>query len=913
MRKIILFTLAFSAYFNGFSQVKIARLFSENLVEPMGLGVRQPRFTWQLEGTVRNTKQTAYQLQVYAHDQLVWDSGKIQSDSSVFVAYRGPALESNTHYRWAVTVWDNHTGHAARSDLASFHTGLFSQADWKAKWITPGFAVDSLDKPDPDLERPSPYLRKTFATAKTVKSATLFATAHGLYEAYVNGKRVGDQYFTPGWTSYHNRLQYQAYDVTSLLGKRNAISVMLASGWFRGNIGWGRTTNFYGNHVALLLQLEITYTDGTTATVVSDESWKVSTGKITYSEMFHGEHIDFALEKDGWMTPGYDDTDWQNAKLGDFDKNNLVATQSEGVREREVFKPKSIFVTPKGEHVIDFGQNLTGWIRMKAQGKAGHEIKLYHAEVLDSAGNFFTENLRSAKAEDIYRLKDDKATTLQPHFTFHGFRYVKVVDYPGVMDPENFEAVALYSDIDETGHFTCSNPLLNQLQSNIQWGQKGNFLDIPTDCNQRNERLGWTGDIQVFARTGLFNMRAHAFLVKWLDDVKAEQTPEGEIPNWVPTHGGRKNMAAWADAITIVPWELYRAYGDVNILANCYGSMKAYVESIRKVTQDDLWDKAATFGDWLAYTPEKGEKKSPVTSKPLIAQAYYANSIRILAKSAAVLGKKADATAYEALLERVTTAFHKAFIDEDGNLRAQTQGAHVIALDFGMVPRALEQRTADRLAALVQEYGHFTTGFLASPPLCRVLVEHGHRDLAFALLERTEYPSWLYPITMGATTFWERWNGIRPDGSFQTHNPKSNSFNHYAHAAIGDFLYRKIAGLATDERPSGVGYKHIVIDPMPGGSLTAAGASLHTYYGTASSGWRMEGNKLVLTVKVPVNTTATIHLPAGDKRLITEGGQPLAAVTDIAITDRKANGKADAISIQVGSGDYHFEIDGTNK
>lgn len=895
-----------SGFLFGVSQTQVARLFTENLTDPMGLDVSQPRFTWQLEGKCRNTVQTAYQLFVFEGEELIWDSGKIRSDSSVLVAYRGPSLESNTRYRWLVTVWDNHNDHPIHSDEAFFHTGFLNQSDWKAKWITSGFAIDSLEKPDPFFERPSPYFRKVFNTDKTVKSATLFATAHGLYEAYINGKRVGDLHFTPGWTSYPTRLQYQAYDVTQLLGKTNAISVILANGWYRGNIGWGRTTNFYGNHVALLLQLVVTYTDGSIATIVSDGSWKVSTGKITYSEMFHGEHTDFNSEPEGWMLPSYDDEQWHDVKVADFSKSNLVATLSEGVREQEVFKPVRIFTTPKGEKVIDFGQNLTGWVRMKVKGKAGHQVKLYHAEVLDKDGNFFTENLRSAKAEDSYILKDDKEITVQPHFTFHGFRYVKVVNYPGGIKPENFEAVALYSDIDQTGSFSCSHPMINQLHSNIQWGQKGNFLDIPTDCNQRNERLGWTGDIQVFARTGLFNMRAHSFLTKWMDDVKAEQSPDGEIPNWVPSHGGRKNMAAWADAVTIVPWELYRAYGDRSILARYYDAMKAYVESVRRVTNNDLWDKAATFGDWLAYTPEKGEKKSPVTSKPLIAQAYYAHSVEILANAAAVLGKTEDAEAYQKVLEKAKAAFYEAFIDNAGNLTAQTQGAHVIALNFGMIPQALEQQVADRLVELIREFGHLTTGFLASPPLCHVLAKYGYADVAFELLERTEYPSWLYPITKGATTFWERWNGIKPDGNFQTHKPQSNSFNHYAHAAIGDFLYRKIAGIATDETTTGVGYKKIHINPMPGGTLTSAKASLQTYYGAISSEWRLDGDKLVLAVEIPVNTTATVYLPAVSKTAVTEGSRPLVSASDLKIVDENEG----RILVEVGSGAYHFEIAG---
>ncbi|MFD1630150.1 glycoside hydrolase family 78 protein [Pseudopedobacter beijingensis] len=902
MKKALFLLISLFCAGNVFSQTIITNLLTENLKEPMGLGVTHPRFTWQLHNNKRGVVQTAYEINVRQDNTEIWNSGKIISDSSVMLVYKGPVLKSNTKYSWDVKVWDNIQKDPVQSETATFHTGFFITTDWKAKWIAPGFAEDTIN-------RPSPYFRKEFNTEKSIKSANLFVTSHGMYEAYINGKRVGDAYFTPGWTSYHKRLQYQVYNVTNLLAKNNTIGVMLASGWYRGVLGFANKKDFYGKSLALLLQLEIKYSDGSKETIITDESWKSSTGKITYSEIYNGEKTDLRLEKEGWTASGYNDSVWDKVMVNDFSKDNLIGTYNEAVKEHEIFKPLKIFTTPKGEKVIDFGQNLVGWVKMKVKGRAGQIIKLSHAEVLDHQGNFYTANLRSAKAQDFYTLKNDKETILKPHFTWHGFRYVKIDGYPGELKPEHIEAVALYSAMDQTGSFSSSHTLVNQLQSNIEWGQKGNFLEIPTDCNQRNERLGWTGDIQVFAHTGTFNMRIHNFLVKWLADVKAEQLPDGQIPSFVPSLNANLNRAGWADAITIVPWTLYLTYGDKRILSEQYGAMKAYVESVRKVTNNDLWDTGLTFGDWLGFKAEEGQKNPKVTHKNIITQAYYANSIEILANTAMVLGYQKDAEEYKELLKRARQAFHKAFINEKGDLISQSQTAYSLALNFKMIPDSLEQRAAERLVKLINEFGHFTTGFLATAPLCHVLTRYGYTDVAYKLLERQEYPSWLYPVTKGATTFWERWNGIQPDGTFPNRKPfpAMNSFNHYAHGAIGDWMYRKMVGIDTDESEAGVGYKHITIKPHPGGSFTHAQASLKTYYGRVSSSWNIDGNKLIVNVEIPVNTTATIYLPTEDAQKITESNEPIKSIKEISIQSTTEDKK---IPLKVGSGIYQFVVNG---
>ncbi|MCB9013522.1 MAG: family 78 glycoside hydrolase catalytic domain, partial [Bacteroidales bacterium] len=470
--------------FHSNAQVGITKLLTENLVNPKGIDIKQPRFSWQLKGDQRGISQSAYEIILSKENKNLWNSGKVMSDQSVQVLYSGPALVSGTKYKWKVRVWDNNGKATPWSEEAEFLTGYFSVDDWKAKWIVPGYVEDSV-------LRPSPLFRREFKISKQIKSATLSITSHGMYVANINGKRVGDVYLTPGWTDYNYRLQYQVYDITRLLqGGENAIGVMLGSGWYRGILGFEFSINNYGKDIALLCQLDISYSDGSKESIISDPSWKSSTGEVRYAEIYNGETIDARLEKPGWTKSGFDDSGWSNVKQADFPMSVLLATRNEPVKKHESFTPVNIFTTPEGDQVMDFGQNIVGWVRVKVNGKAGDKVTLSHAEVLDKDGNFYTENLRSAKAQNSYILKGGEDEIFEPHFSWQGFRYVKVEGYPGSLRPENFTAFALYSDMSKTGSFTCSNDLINQLQHNIQWGQKGNFLDIPTDCPQRDERLG---------------------------------------------------------------------------------------------------------------------------------------------------------------------------------------------------------------------------------------------------------------------------------------------------------------------------------------------------------------------------------------------------------------------------------------
>jgi alpha-L-rhamnosidase len=842
-----------------FAQLSAERLLTENENDPISVDITTPRFSWQIAaGVAKNVLQSAYQVKIYTADnnKLIWNSNKVSGSQSIYVAYKGPALTSRTAYVWQVMIWDNKGKASAWSKKATWRMGLLSPTDWKATWIGPGYAGDTVNKP-------SPMFRKGITINKTVKSAFAYITAHGLYEAQINGAKIGDAYLTPGWTSYSKRLQYQTYDVTKMLAKgQNAIGAKVGSGWYRSTLV--SSPNHYGKDVGLLFQLEVTYTDGTHETIVSDGSWKSATGELRYAEIYNGATIDARLVQKDWAKPGFNDSQWTPVKVQDYGKENLVATYNEPVRKHETFKALKVIITPKGEKVIDFGQNLVGWVQVKANGKAGDSIKLSHTEVLDKAGNFYIENLRGAKAQNVYILKGSGDEYFEPQFTWQGFRYIKVEGVTGDLNLDNFTAVAVYSDMAPTGVFTTSNPMLNQLQHNIQWGQKGNFLDVPTDCPQRDERLGWTGDAQVFSRTASFNMNVHNFFTKWLKDVAADQNSDGSIPHIIPdvfkqNDGQNGGATGWSDVATVVPWNMYLAYGDKELLQNQYPSMKAWVDYMQKKAKNNLWNTGWHFGDWLFYSVENDlDGMSAITSKYLIAQCFYAYSTQLLINAATALGNKTDADHYTLLLQQIKAAYLNEYVTANGLISSDTQTAYALALTFDMLPEKLREQAAGRLANNVTRYGnHLTTGFLGTPYLCHALSRFGYADVAYKLLLQESYPSWLYPIKMGATTIWERWDGIKPDGSFET--PTMNSYNHYAYGAIGDWMYRVTSGIDTDV--DGPGYKKIIIKPTVGGKLTYANASYQTPYGKLTSNWKIEGDTFMLDVEVPANTTATVYVP----------------------------------------------------
>jgi alpha-L-rhamnosidase len=884
------------------SSVSVARLRTEYQENPLGIDVLQPRLSWQLVSDRRGAMQSAYQLCVADQTGEIWDTGQITSSQSTYVAYAGPALRSGQHCTWRVRVWDDAGNASDWSESAWWEMGLLDPSDWRAKWITPGWP-ESTSSP-----QPCPMLRTEFRVDGAVRSARLYISSLGLYLARLNGHTISDWQFTPGWTSYRHRLQYQTHDVTTLLiNDANALGVTLGDGWYRGYLGWKAQRNIYGEQLALLCQLHVVYVDGHEQWVNSDEGWRAATGPIRQSDIYMGEVYDARLERPGWDRAGYPDDAWSPVHTCPPPSGSLVAQPGPPVRRMDEVRPIALLHSSSGETIVDFGQNMVGRVRLRVQGPAGSAITLRHAEILDAAGNLYTHNLRSATQTDRCILRGGDEEVYEPHFTFHGFRYVAVEGWPGALDLEDLTGVVLHSDMEATGSFECSHPFVNQLQHNIVWGQKGNFLDVPTDCPQRDERMGWTGDAQVFMRTAVFNFNVGGFFAKWLRDLSADQWPDGAVPHVVPdvlATGTDRHAGAtgWADAATICPWTLYQCYGDTRVLEEQYASMTAWIEYMRHTGETEyLFGSGEHFGDWLALDQPADGALIGATDLELIGTAFYACSTDIVARAARVLGKASDARKYTALHRKIVQAFRREFLTPGGRLASNTQTAYVLALQFDLLPEKQRPEAACRLVADIERRGHhLSTGFLGTPYLCHVLSRFGYLDVAYDLLLQEHYPAWLYPVTHGATTIWERWDGRKPDGSFQ--DPRMNSFNHYAYGSIGDWLYEVVAGLNVD--PEQPGYRHAIIRPRPGGGLTHARAALETLFGRYAVAWRMKADEMQVDVQVPANGSADVYLPAAQLDQVTESGVPLADASGC----RNARQETGDVVVEIGAGDYRFSF-----
>ncbi|HUF10104.1 MAG TPA: family 78 glycoside hydrolase catalytic domain [Rhodothermales bacterium] len=802
---------------------------------------------------------------------------------------------------WRVRVWDEKDVPSEWSPTAFWEMGLLDAGEWEAEWISPGWGDD------PSSPQPPPMLRRAFELGPGIRSARLYVTALGLYEAYLNGNRVGDDLFTPGWTSYNSRLQYQVYDVTDLLRPgANAIGAILGDGWYRGWLTWEPRRNVYGDRLALLAQLRVEYEGGVHEWIRTDDRWTAATSPILMSDIYMGEIYDARLERPGWSESGFDDGDWLGVEVIQHPHDILVGQIGPPVRRIEEIAPVTITRDTNGRPIVDFGQNMVGWVRLRVNGSAGSTVVLRHAEVLDAEGNLYVENLRKARQEVRYTLKGLGDEVFEPHFTFQGFRYVSVEGYPGEVSLDSLTGVVVHSDLPRRGRFACSNPSLNRLYENIVWSQKGNFLEVPTDCPQRDERLGWTGDAQVFAETAALNMEVAGFFTKWLRDLAADQRDDGCVPFVVPdvvsTEGAfRGGATGWADAAIVVPWTLYRIYGDKRILESQYDSMTAWIAYMHRQTDDDLiWRGGEHFGDWLSYRSNDHRRLSGPTDNDLIAAAYFAYSTLLVAETARVLGRHSDVRAYDAFASELRLAFVNEFVTAGGRLASNTQTAYVLALAFDLLPRNLRLQAADRLVDEIERFDdHLTTGFLGTPLLLHVLTDVGRTDVAYDLLLKNSYPSWLYPITKGATTIWEHWDGIKPDGSFQ--DPGMNSYNHYGLGAVGSWLYQIVAGIRQSEAEAG--FRRVVIFPEPGGGLTSAEAELNTMYGRLISSWTVVGDRFRLTVAVPPNVAATVVLPCTSLKDVTESGIPIDNVSGIALVPEQQG----RVQIWVSAGRYEFE------
>ncbi|MCX6326807.1 MAG: family 78 glycoside hydrolase catalytic domain [Bacteroidia bacterium] len=899
---IILFYLAGITFAQDLS---VKSLTVEHKNNPIGVDVLKPRFSWKITGTGFNIMQTAYSIRVstdekFSSGKIVWESGKTESAESVLQVYKGKDLKSGQRYYWQVKVTDNKGKDSKWSETAFWEMGLLSQTDWSAKWI----------EMDGDTQRysPAPHFRKEFQVVKQVASARVYVTAHGFYELHLNGKKVGDQVLTPGWTSYGKRIQYQVYDVTSqILKGNNAVGAALGDGWYRGTLAWGNNWAVYGKRLGLLMQLKITYTDGSESLIITDDTWKASNnGAIRMNDIYNGETYDATKKLTGWNLSGYDDSKWTKVSVGNYN-NNLIASEGAPVRKIQEIKPVKIFRTPKGKLIVDMGQNMVGWLRLKVTGNKGTVITLRHAEVMDKFGEFYTTNLRAAKCQLTYTLAGTGEEVYEPRFTFMGFRFVEVTGFPGDLTTDNLTGVVVHSDMAVTGSYESSSPLLNQLQHNIQWGQKGNFVDVPTDCPQRDERLGWTGDAQAFCRTAAYNLDVSSFFTKWLKDIAADQKPGGEVPNVIPDilskqgSATTETSAGWGDVSVIAPWTMYMVYGDKRILENQYPSMKAWLEYIRKKAGESLiWKGGSKYGDWLFYHPPVNNHTQPdgYTEHDFIATAFYAYSTSILAATAKELGKTEDEKFYSELFKKIKEVFINEYVTNAGRVGTNSQTSYVLALMFDLLPENLREKSASFLVEDIKSRkNHLSTGFLGTPYLCHVLSDNGYTDVAYDLLLQESYPSWLYPVKMGATTIWERWDGQKTDSTFQ--DPGMNSFNHYAYGAIGDWMYRVSAGIET----MNPGYKHLILQPHPSKKLAYSKATFESSYGTVASGWERKGTKIIVTINIPANTIATIILPVSSLSKATEKGG-IISENQYFSNVREDNNK---ILLEAVSGDYVFE------
>uniref|UniRef100_UPI00403F812B family 78 glycoside hydrolase catalytic domain n=1 Tax=Paenibacillus sp. FSL R5-0519 TaxID=2921648 RepID=UPI00403F812B len=882
----------------------VSHLRCEYRVNPIGLDVKSPRLSWQLQSDRRNCMQSAYQVQLSLtkdFDGITWDSVEISSDQSIHVELNHFQPSPQTRYYYRIRAWDDAGSDSGWSETSYFEMGLMDLHNkWQADWITA--------QPTNDGDTSCPRMRKLFNVKQPVTSARIYVTALGLYELHMNNTRVGEDYFTPGWTSYRKRLQYQTYDVTHLLQNgQNILGAYLGDGWYRGYLGWNKEREIFGSTSALLLELHMKYADGSEECIVSNGEWTTAPSAIRMSDIYMGETYDARMESD-WSDSF--EVNWSPVNILEHPKDIIVAQENVPVTQVEQIQPIAFLTTPQGDRVIDMGQNMVGWVRFSIQGEIGQTVELHHAEILDHEGNFYTDNLRAAKQCIRYTCKGDEVETFEPHFTFQGFRYVKLVGFSEHIHLDTFTGIVLHSNMEQTGQFSCSSPLVNQLHHNILWGQKGNFLDVPTDCPQRDERLGWTGDAQMFVRTSSYLMNTAPFFTKWLRDLEADQGEDGGIPFFVPdlrssTSEGwgdtSHSSAAWGDAAVICPWTIYEMYGDARLLAEQYESMKRWIEYIHGQGDNPyLWNTGFHFGDWLGLD-SKPDSYVGATDTDYVATAFYAYSVSLTQKAAEVLGKTDDADYYKMLHTNIVLAFNKEFVTPAGKIAVPTQTAHVLALQFDLLDGMARTRAVDQLAQLVKEAGnHLTTGFVGTPYLNPVLSDAGLHDLAYTILFQEDYPSWLYQVTQGATTVWEHWDGIKEDGSLWSAD--MNSFNHYAYGAIGEWLYRYVAGIKSDEHQPG--FRMVHIEPQPGPGLDWVEASLETMYGQVASSWhRLAEGEMEIRVHIPVNTRGTVRLPGADAQIVLEQGKPLEQVNEV--QDIRSIG--DDIEVTLGSGSYQFK------
>ncbi len=858
------------------SPARAVALRCEQLVNPVGLDETRPRFSWQMADSRAGARQSACEIAVASDDALapeqadLWRSGRLEGDQTHLVPYAGRRLRPGARHVWRVRLWDRDGKVSAWSEPATFTTGFLGTA-WPARWI-------GWRHGDRRASTPVRYLRHTFDLEEKPAAARLHITALGLYEAHLNGGKVGHDVLTPGWTDYRRRTEYLTYDVTDRLAAgRNALGILLADGWYCGRLGWHGQRRLYGPTPAVLAALRLTLADGSERFIGTDRDWKVATGAFIAADLYDGETCDARLEPAGWTTPDFDDRDWRSAQRLALPALSIDAKHTPPVRAVETLPALARSEPAAGLHIFDFGQNLVGVARLALTAPAGACVTLRHGEMLNADGTLHTANLRGAEATDRYICRGRGREIYQPRFTFHGFRYIEISGLPAAPARDDITAVVLQSDLPPTGVFSCSDPLLDKLQSNIRWGQRGNSIDLPTDCPQRDERLGWTGDAQIFVRTAAFNYDIATFFRKWLRDLRDGQRANGSFPDVAPdaiavamrdnprawTGHRHDGNAAWADAGVVCPWIVYQHYGDARMLAENYPAMLKWI-SHQERTSRALLRPATAYGDWLA-TDAVTPARAP-TPNDLVGTACFARSTALTARVAQELGRRADARRLAALHRRIVAAFRKEYVTASGRLVGDTQTGYLLALAFDLLPPAQRPGAVERLARLIEDNGNrLSTGFVGTPLLCPVLSRFGRDDIAHRLIRQRAYPSWLYPVLNGATTMWERWNSWTHETGFG--DAGMNSFNHYAYGAVGEWMYATIAGLADD--PAQPAFKRLHLRPAPSRALRHASAELITPHGRARSAWRRLGQRWIWEIEVAANTSARAWLPTTRKSDVT--------------------------------------------
>jgi len=893
---------------------------------PLGIDVSVPRLSWKLASDARAQAQSAYQVLVATREDLLeegkadlWDSGKVISNDSSQVAYAGLPQERHIGYcsslqrrYWKVRVWDGEDRVSDWSETAWWEYGLLTRPDWTATTEWKNWWMGLEAGPIVDDLQPVLYLRRDFTLAKPIRRARLYATALGLYKLYTNGSLVSEDIFTPGFTDYHRHVLYQGYDVTDLLREtENTLGVVLAGGWFCGWCPFGGYRS-YGERPRALVHLYVEYEDETVEVVVSDDTWKGSTGPILASDLYAGETYDARLEAPGWAEPGFDCSDWKSVDTCQWGTVPLEAQQAPPIRRIEELNPIAMQTAPDGKTIVDLGQNFAGWVRLKVRGEAGDTVVMRFGEWLNTDGSLWTGNLGSAKATDTYILKGTGEEIYEPSFTYHGFRYVEVSGYPGELTEDALTGIVVHADCELTGTFECSSDMINKIHEATKWGQRSNYLSVPTDCPQRSERAGWTGDAQIFARTGTFIMDSAAFLAKWIVDVRKAQSNRGAYTDFAPrsiTAWDGDGAPAWADAGIIVPWVVYEAYGDTRVIRKHYASMQLFMNYIGEVNPNYLRQNRCNhnMADWLNV--------DAYTGWDVLATAFWAYDAMLMSRMARAIGREDDATRYDELFARIKAAFNGAYVSDDGRIMGENvarapgetferkpetdnQTGYVLALAYGLLDGDIRRAAGERLVERIEQRDwHLSTGFNGVRFLLPVLADIGRLDVAYRLLETETLPSWGYMVQSGATTIWERWDGWTGEKGPQA------SLNHFAFGSVCEWLYTAVAGIDTDaDRP---GYKHIVLCPLPGGSLTWTRAEYESIHGRIASHWRRENGAFHWEVTVPPNTAATAHVPVGESGNVTEGGQPVEKAPGV--TFERTEG--DRAIYALGSGTYRFESD----